>query len=577
MSGCNSYVVPIIVPDPCDGDKKSTKCVIDENAFIELNLPANSTQEAINGAMYQALQAQALTNEAQQTQIDALEDASCCEDVEAIQENINILNNTTENLQTQIDELEEASCCDDVEVIQANVETLNTTVADLQNQINELPTNDCCDDIATIQSDLTDLQENIDVIEEDIIDLQEQINNIPSGAQGPIGPQGIPGPVGPAGLEWQGVWDADTSYAADDAVSFNGASWFCINPVTTTGNSNPSVDTANWALLASQGATGPQGPQGIQGVAGPEGPMGPSGTSGAKTVGSVIFGFGTINTLSYDINKIPTNGNSDGGSAFLPDPTGLPIGKEVVVACFSSGTFNIKAFNNTYKIINNNIDPGSDLSASIVKISNGEILKFTLIDNGFWILDYVTTSKENRTLYSLTGGPTALAPRVINGTRVNATSAGFYALPASGAIVVSNINEVTIYTQNATATIQPATGGNISFTNNNSYTAAYTIPKYSTVRFTRYTGENWIAEVIVGSFPTFNGNPLNPGSGFDIIETAVNNTSTALSLADLNTAYPSTGAIVTPNGFKVYCTNIGLVYIKIANNTWVSQEITNVV
>jgi hypothetical protein len=60
MSGCNSYVVPIIVPDPCDGDKKSTKCVIDENAFIELNLPANSTQEEINDAMYQALQAQAL-------------------------------------------------------------------------------------------------------------------------------------------------------------------------------------------------------------------------------------------------------------------------------------------------------------------------------------------------------------------------------------------------------------------------------------------------------------------------------------------------------------------------------------
>jgi hypothetical protein len=60
MSGCSTYVVPTIVPDPCGGDKKSTKCVVDENAFIELNLPANSTQEVINGAMYQSLQAQAL-------------------------------------------------------------------------------------------------------------------------------------------------------------------------------------------------------------------------------------------------------------------------------------------------------------------------------------------------------------------------------------------------------------------------------------------------------------------------------------------------------------------------------------
>jgi len=93
---------------------------------------------------------------------------------------------------------------------------------------------------------------------------------IPGGSQGPIGPQGVPGPVGPAGLNWQGAWSALGTYVIDDAVGYNGASWFCIanvGPSATT----PDIDPLNWALLASQGSPGSQGPQGIQGVPGPSG------------------------------------------------------------------------------------------------------------------------------------------------------------------------------------------------------------------------------------------------------------------------------------------------------------------
>jgi hypothetical protein len=97
---------------------------------------------------------------------------------------------------------------------------------------------------------------------------------IPAGQQGPIGPQGVPGPVGPAGLTWQGAWVSGDTYAVDDAVGYDGASWFCINP--TSGTTAPDLDPTNWALLAAEGATGPQGPQGIAGPAGPSG----SGTPG---------------------------------------------------------------------------------------------------------------------------------------------------------------------------------------------------------------------------------------------------------------------------------------------------------
>jgi hypothetical protein len=127
---------------------------------------------------------------------------------------------------------------------------------------------------------------------------------IPPGAQGPIGPQGVPGPVGPAGLNWQGAWSAASSYVADDAVGFGGASYFCIN---ATGPSaiNPSLDLVTWALLASQGATGPQGPQGIQG------PQGPPGSGGG---GSVPNGSSQYQTLYWTGTQwSPSSGLTNNG------------------------------------------------------------------------------------------------------------------------------------------------------------------------------------------------------------------------------------------------------------------------
>jgi hypothetical protein len=98
------------------------------------------------------------------------------------------------------------------------------------------------------------------------------------GSEGPIGPQGVqgipgtPGAVGPAGLNWQGAWVSGNSYVQNDAVSYNGASWFLYTEDNEGSETeNPAENTSNWALLASQGA---QGPQGVQGPAGAQGPAG---------------------------------------------------------------------------------------------------------------------------------------------------------------------------------------------------------------------------------------------------------------------------------------------------------------
>lgn len=158
-----------------------------------------------------------------------------------------------------------------------------------------------------------------------------------TGAQGPTGPTGAtgaPGPVGPAGLNWEGAWVSGTSYVADDAVGYSGASYFCIN--ATSGTTTPDLDTANWALLASQGAVGPQGPQGIQGIqgiagatgpagptgpTGPTGPQGPQGTAGSNTLtlAQVLTNgkdTSTLNYNNYQGNNAGINASGNNNHAF---------------------------------------------------------------------------------------------------------------------------------------------------------------------------------------------------------------------------------------------------------------------
>ncbi len=62
------------------------------------------------------------------------------------------------------------------------------------------------------------------------------------------------GPAGPAGMVWRGAWSSATAYASGDGVSSGGSSY-----IATAANTNSQPPSANWNLLAQQGAAGSAG------------------------------------------------------------------------------------------------------------------------------------------------------------------------------------------------------------------------------------------------------------------------------------------------------------------------------
>jgi Collagen triple helix repeat (20 copies) len=113
------------------------------------------------------------------------------------------------------------------------------------------------------------------------------LNGLPGamGQPGPAGPAGAAGAAGPQGppVSFQGPYSPTITYGVGSAVSFNGSSY--ISLVASNLGNQPDTNTAQWSLLAQEGATGaagPQGPQGLIGFTGATGAQGPAGPTGAQ-------------------------------------------------------------------------------------------------------------------------------------------------------------------------------------------------------------------------------------------------------------------------------------------------------
>ena len=201
-----------------------------------------------------------------------------------------------------------------------------------------------------------------------------------AGSPGPTGPKGDAGPIGPAGLTWRGLWTASPSpaYALNDAVGYNGASYFCYD--TPVSGTNPTIDTAHWALLANIGATGPQGPQGspgeqgpmgsegspgpqgIQGIQGPrgfDGSPGPAGSTGADgspgPQGSQGLPGPLYNTLLISVffPNVPSPSVAPGGTATIIAADATRLLEGTIVAIGESGYFTILNISSSFVTIEN--------------------------------------------------------------------------------------------------------------------------------------------------------------------------------------------------------------------------------
>ena len=264
--------------------------------------------------------------------------------------------------------------------------------------------------------------------------IDQEISNIelipgPAGPIGPQGPQGVAGPVGPAGLNWQGQWVSGTSYIIDDAVGYNGASWFCIN--NTSGIISPDLDATNWALLAAQGSPGPQGPQGIQGQG-----------SIPKTSGAVTLN-GTFQVLPFDINSC----SFQGGKAFLPTTT--ENGKEILVIATAN---NIEIRANTSGT--NYMFQNFNTFVSSVTLLTNEMYKFTFVGfGGYWKAEKLETKpyKSYIALINQSGTNAPVATVIYNDTGStfiwNYDDVGSYIATSSSPILLGNKTVVFVTAQ----------------------------------------------------------------------------------------------------------------------------------
>ena len=501
------------------------------------------------------------------------------------------------------------------------------------------------------------------------------------GLDGAQGPQGPPGPIGPAGLVWQGQFEPCTVYQHNDAVGYNGASYYvtcetsdsvpCVNYVVTgPENANyrwidcngiqqdADITSTNvpegicaieilehaavtitptegqcpcmtpdhnpcFALLASMGAVGPQGPQGLTGTSGAKGIDGAnslrwvagttntSGNANPNTFNFNIANFSTLTTII--INEKESHGISVG--AWLINLAAKSSATSFVQVQITDSLDNSKF--GTYNVV-------GTTNAGLPAINSFLVLNLTPISGNGNIVsgrEYtISWNYSKQGPIGLTGpmgltGDTGLqGPQGIQGiqgpTGPGVTAKTYGELDATNPYVILpyTFNDVNIVTEGGGVILpsNPNVGDEVViFTTINDLSAAgqlqvigdtygnacirswgrggeessLTIWEGETYRFV-FLGylvnkggpyPFWFSEAINGVIYRYNNKDL-VNYGFDIVVDQEDTTTVPYSLSYLQATWG-----YTPNGYKVHCPNLNLVYTKIAFNHWTSHPTTNVI
>lgn len=120
-----------------------------------------------------------------------------------------------------------------------------------------------------------------------------------------------------ATLNWTGTWSNATAYNPGDVAYLNGSSY-----VAVTANTNSAPPSANWNMLAQQGATGATGTQGPTGATGPQGATGATGATGAQGPQGTPGTNGAPGSVWYEGTGAPSAGTGINGDFYLDVATG---------------------------------------------------------------------------------------------------------------------------------------------------------------------------------------------------------------------------------------------------------------
>lgn len=104
---------------------------------------------------------------------------------------------------------------------------------------------------------VNELVDHADATDAALADLSVRVTALETGGVG--GGSGEAGPQGSPGVVWRGVYSGATTYATNDAVSYNGSAFIATAGVTGTAPGTAASPTSPWQVLAAQGSTGSSG------------------------------------------------------------------------------------------------------------------------------------------------------------------------------------------------------------------------------------------------------------------------------------------------------------------------------
>lgn len=156
-----------------------------------------------------------------------------------------------------------------------------------------------------------------------------------TGPAGAAGSQGLSGPAGAPGLVFRGAWAGGSGYAANDAVTYGGATWLAQAASTAV---VPGSDPSAWAMLAAAGVAGPTGSTGAAATV----KVGSVTTGAAGSAATVVnSGSNTAAVLDFTLPQGAAGAPGAGGGGGI---SGIPYATMYHAVSYSAKFYSI---NNT--------------------------------------------------------------------------------------------------------------------------------------------------------------------------------------------------------------------------------------